>query len=502
MYGEDTLNAHNLLRYGWTKEFVEAFSSLRYSGLELPLTLLRNYHLHIASLVDQNLTNQPLISQLQDTHGLYSVRDAQKALERRPSVVQDLSQDSGRNMLAVQSRFVRFVLDRFPDAKVSIILRNPQEEIFVRDQKMPPSYRVFDYAKALKEARPNQQAVSAVLTEANLLIRKYTKHLVFGRPEFRTWLRKALLFSVKAVGMMNRVFLEEPIRVILSEAELVNPDITMSLLAARYNLPFVNAPLVLNTDRNLIPTRAAYHCAWGENYRTWLERRGIPASRIICTGNLRFEYDRHPKNLDRKTMASQLDFPEDNYIVAYTTQKLPEEVNRAVVEWIKHAISGQPVTVLIKRHPSDKTDYHPFTGTGRIIEVPESIKLYDLLANIDFIMTISSNTAIEAALLGKGIIVVQPELPYQYDRHDNEYHSHLVKAKAGLVASSPERLQNCIAELCSSERLRRHVHKMAQEFLSKTIHKSTLSTPSQDMYRFIKTLLEEDAGTGVFTHDR
>ncbi|MDO9535543.1 MAG: CDP-glycerol glycerophosphotransferase family protein [Bacillota bacterium] len=490
MYGEEKLNASNLLRYSLTKEFIEAFSSLKYMGLELPPLLLRNYHQHIAPLVNQNLTNGQLIKKLQQKHGLYYICDVQKALERKPSVEQDLLKDSGRNMLAVQARFLRFAMDRFPDEEVLVILRNPQEEeLFLSGLDMPPSYRVFNYRERLKETRPVHQEVTSILTEADLLIQKYTKHLVFDRPEFRLWLRKFLLYSIKVVHLMNRVILDEPIRIILSDVEVVNPDITMSLLAARYNLFFINAPVVLITDRNLIPTRAAYHCAWGDHYRTWLKKRGIDASKIIRTGNLRFEYDPHPSSLDKKNMASQFNIPEGNYIAAYTTQTFPEEVNRSVVQWIQYAAAGQPFTVLIKRHPSDKTDYSAFTGTGQIIEVPDSIGLFDLLPNIDYLMTISSNTAIEAALMRKGIIVLQPEIPYQYDRHDNDYHSLLAKSKAGLVASSPEQLKNIIAKLCSSERLHRVLHNMAERFLSKTIHKGALSAPSEDMDHFIKTLL-------------
>ncbi len=492
LYGSVLLKPHHVLCYGWTKEFFEAFSSLKYSGIELPLTLLRHYHKYIAPLVDRNLSNQPLISQLQKKHGLYSFRDVQKALERRPTVRLDLSRDSKRNMLAVhtrQAQFLPFVLDRFPNADVLVILWSSREEVFLPDRELPRSYRVFKVLDEVSKAHPDPRAILTVMTKADLLLQKHTKHMVFGQPVFKVWLRKLLLVSIKMVHVMTRMFLENPIKVILSNGEIANPGLTLSLLAAQYNLPFVNALTSLITDRNLIPTRAAYYCVWGEYYRAWLEKRGIEASKIILTGNLRFEYDRHPSSFSRQSIQSLLNYPENNLVFMYTTQPFSDKVKRAVTQWINQAVTDHPVTVLIKPHPYDKFDYGPFTKTGRIVIVPESLKLYDLLPNIDFIMTISSDTAIEAALLQKGIIVLQPELPYHFDLNNNDFHSFLTRCQAGFVASSPKSLRNILADLCRSEEMRNNLHAMGQKFLNNTIRNGTLSTPSKDMYQFIKTIL-------------
>ncbi|WP_183040914.1 hypothetical protein [Salipaludibacillus neizhouensis] len=41
-------------------------------------------------------------------------------------------------------------------------------------------------------------------------------------------------------------------------------------------------------------------------------------------------------------------------------------------------------------------------------------KLFDLLKKSDYCMTISSTTAVEAAMFKKGIIVLQPKIPYEF----------------------------------------------------------------------------------------
>ncbi|ACA58595.1 hypothetical protein Daud_0026 [Candidatus Desulforudis audaxviator MP104C] len=488
MYGDERLNPHHVLRYALTKEFVETFSFLKSSGIELPLTLVRDYHMHIRSFVDQNLSNWNLIRQLQKRHGLYTIGDVQRVLERRPPVIEDLSQDSARDILVAQVQYIPFTLDRFPRSKVLTIAYSTRDEQMA-DRHLSEFYRVFRVRREIENAQPDRLKVAALLKKLDPVLFRLQHHPVFSTTEFRLWFRRLLISSVKLVHVLDRMILDYPVRVILCNVEAVNPGTTLSLLAALYNLDFINAPTHVITNRNLIPTRATYHCAWGEYYRDWLEKRGIDPARIICTGNLRFEYEFHPASLDRNTLASQLDYPAENFVVLFTSQPFSREVNEELARWIEQAVIGNPVTVLIKPHPSDTTNYAPFTRTGSIMVVPEWAKLPDLLPNIDFLMTISSSTAIEGALRGKGLIVLQPALPYHYETNNNDINAFLVRSRAGFVASSPQQLARIISRLCHSERWRKRLHMMTQAFLEKTIHKGVYSNPSGDIYQLIKNLL-------------
>lgn len=462
---------------------------MQYGGIELPLTLLRKYHVYIWPLVESGLENPALLRRLQEEHSLSSFTDVQQALQRKSPVVEDLSRDITRKMLAVSVHFLPFVLEHFPSSAVMVILLSSREETYFPNGKLPRPYRLVKAAEEAREARVDPQVVSQLFKEFDLLLEKHKEHPVFGPPEFRLWLRRLLPVAMKNVHIMRRWIKEEPIRIILSHTEMIDPGTTLALLAAQYNLPFINAPVHLITDRNLLPTRAVYYCAWGENYRVWMQKRGIDRSKIICTGNLRFEYERKKGCLPRKTILAELNLPENHLLFAYTTQPLPDEVKHTLARWISEAIAGLPATVLFKRHPNDHADYEEHTKTGHIVVVPDSIKLYDLLPNINYLMTVSSTTAIEAALLHKGIIVLQPELPYRFDGNSTNYHAHLAKAKAGFVAFSAGSLRKIIARLCKSKKMRIKLVQLTQAFAAQTIHQGALSTPSEEMYRLIQTLL-------------
>lgn len=489
MYGENKLSEHHRLFYGLSKEFVELFAPLQIDGIELPLVLLRDYHVYIRSLAGSGLENPALLPGIQKRHPLYSFSEVQKALQRMPPLAEDLSSDRSRKILAITVPFLPFVLERFPDSEVIVILLSGREEDYFPKVRLPRKYRLLKLAEEARSACLNPIAVSEQLKELDLLLGNLFQHPVFGQQQFRLWLRRMIPVAMKNIQTMRRWLIENRIAMIICHTEMKNPGATLALLAAQYNLPFINAPVHLITDQNIIPTRARFYCVWGKNYRTWLQKRGINPSKIICTGNLRFEYEQRQKKMSREIFQSQLKLQQNDLLFAYTTQPLQEEVRKTLLKWIEEALTGLPITVLIKKHHNDHLDYHTLVNSSQIILTPESIKLYDLLPNVDYLMTVSSTTAIEATLLQKGLIVLQPEQPDRFDGNSINYHAHLAKAKAGFIATSPQKLRDILAGICFNKKLRKNLEQFSENFIVNTIDQGTRGVPSEKMYKFIAHLL-------------
>lgn len=488
MYGNRDLSLQHILLYGLSKEFLEYFSSLNYLGIELPLPLLRNFHLFIWPMVESIRDENGSARRLKDKYSLCNFNDVQKVLERKPPVMKDMSRESDRKTLAAQVHFLPFLLECFPHSNVLLILNSGSEEIYLRDRDLPPTYRICKAAEEGRAAHLNPSVVSNLLKECDSLLADHIGHPVFGQPKFRLWLRKHIPVSMKYIHVITRWVVEEPINLILSHTEMVNPGTTLSLVASQYNLPFVNAPLHIITDRNIIPTRASHFCAWGKNYRDWLIKRGIQPSRVSCTGNLRFEYEQKMIHADKNNLLTKFKIPQNHYIVIYTTQPLQDEVKLTLFKWILEAAAGLPLTVLLKRHSRDALNYKIMKETDNVVVVSESTKLYDLLPLVDFLTTVSSTTAIEAALLNKGIIVLQPDIPSFFTGNSTNYHAHLARANAGFQASSSKELQKFFSILCQSENARLRLQRKTERFLNNTIHKGASSTPSEDIRQLLQTI--------------
>lgn len=492
MYGQEKLNRHFVLRYGLTKELFEHFRSLKCGKIELPLTLVRHFHIFIKPIVNAHLSDRYFVNKMRERHGLYTVRDAQRVLQRTPKIISDLSNIPERKTIVMPAILIQFALDQFPETPVILVISNKRDREALKNKRLPAHFTIIDFYKEVTKYAPTEEEVIRLRRRANRLIRKKKEHPVFGLPRFRKWFHERLIKALQMVKFLNHFIIEQPIGVIVDHVEIVNPGTTFSLLAAAYNLPFLNIPQVLISDRSLIPTRASHYLIWGENHKNWLLKRGIPDSKITLVGNLKFEYAIKTNKRSHKQVRQGLGIPDEHLLVTFTTQpfSFAKRLNKNLIRWIKKASCSLPLTVIIKPHPYDVFDYPSLlSNQSNIIISPSNVELHDLLSETDFVLTISSNTAIEAALYNKGILVLQPKLPYDYEHHNNDFNAHLAKAGAGPVIRNSVQLQKEFALLLKDPQYRKHVIAQGKGFLESTI--AQRGTPSVLVRRYIQQLLHE-----------
>ncbi|WP_162255021.1 UDP-N-acetylglucosamine 2-epimerase [Paenibacillus sp. Soil522] len=371
---------------------------------------------------------------------------------------------------------------------VILVVSDRHDRAALKGKRLPRNFKLFDYKKAIK----TQRIAPKTTRKLNRIIRKLAvkngAHPIFGTRKFSKWLYSQSVKSIKTINALEQLIHKKPIGVLIDHVEIVNPGTTFALLANKFNLPFINFPQLLIADRSLMPTRASYHFVWGENYKEWLVRRGIHPRKIKITGNLRFQYAKQEVPSTKEKFLASSNIPADHTIVLYTTQPFEASVSNEIMRWISNASNNSlPVTFLIKPHPSDTIDYTKYTISPQVKLLSKDAGLYDALHSADIVMTISSNTAIEAAMLNKAIIVLQPPIPYNYEHHNNDFNQHLVNASAGLVARNSKHLSSYVSKFIRSEALRSLLVKQAKQFLSNTLQTSI--SPADEAYKVIRSLI-------------
>ncbi|WP_028609949.1 CDP-glycerol glycerophosphotransferase family protein [Paenibacillus harenae] len=490
MYGEEKLNAHNTLRYGLTKEFFEQFKSLRYKGIEIPLTLIRSFHVYIKDYVIAQKSNTALAARYRAKHKLVTMRNVQTALVRKPKIERNLAKISHRTTTMMPAKLVDFALDKMKSQPVVLVVADKKDLEALKGKRLPRSFKKFDYHQAMRSQRVAAKTNQNVKRIIYQLVRKNTAHPIFGTSAFSKWLYTQSIKSIKIINTLEHFIRKNPVGVMIDHVEIVNPGTTLALLANKFNLPYVNIPQLLIADRSLIPTRASYHFVWGKNYKEWLQRRGIHSSKIKMTGNLRFQYEKQSASQPKAAFLDRHRIPSSHKILVYTSQPFDGSVNAEIMRWIDGAAKPDlPVTILIKPHPYDTFDYSGYTASKNVKLLSKDEDLYAALRAADAVMTISSNTAIEGAQLNKGIIVLQPQMPYNYDHHNNDFNEHLAQASAGLVAKNERQLSSYISRYVRSEKLRSLLVARAKQFLSKTLQLT--KKPSDMTYRVIRNLIAQ-----------
>lgn len=491
MYGEEKLNNHYILRYTLTKEFFETFHSLKYHGIELTLPIVRQFHIYIKRFVNANRSNQQYVKRLQKKHKLYTMKDAQRALARIPRRVKNLSNQTQRKTILLPGRFVSFALKQFPSANIVFLVSTKEDEKALQSVVIPSNMKVFNYHASLNIKAIPKSVTQSIVKKANRLLNKQKRHRVFGKKTFRNWFRKLIKKSIKIIATLEELLLNNPIKIIVDHVEIINPGTTLSLLARKFNLPFVNMPQVLIGDRSLIPTRATYYFVWGKLYKEWLIKRGIHPSRIKETGNINFEYQKNNQTMSKQRVCQLMRIPSNHLIITYTTQPFSKSVNQQITNWFTRAVhSSLPLTIVIRPHPYDKLDYSRlFQGKPNIVVAPKTLKLYDLLYNSDIVATISSNTGIEGALLGKALFILQPKIPYHYEHHNNNFNAHLANAKAGPAIYNQRQLASYLSKVIASPTYRDVLRRQSQRFITQTLNPT--STPSVHIRQLMTILVRK-----------
>ncbi|EGK12900.1 hypothetical protein ACFQ49_03495 [Kroppenstedtia eburnea] len=492
MYGDDRLNNHYILRYGLTHEFFQAFHQLTHSDIEIPLTLVRYFHIWIKPFVNAQRTNDQYVQKLQKKHRFNTMKDVQKALSRGPEWKQSLPQVPQRKAILMPAMFAPLALECFHDENVILHVLSNQDRHALNICSLMENMSVYDIVKGLGQVHLSSKTRAELKARIEKLVIQNSDHELFGRPDFKMWLLAHSFRSAKMIDALDQLIRQLRIGVILDQVEITMTTSILSLLARKYGLPFINMPQVLITDRSLIPTRASHYYVWGENYKKWFQKRGIPSSKIKVIGNWKFELaKRNSQAMSRSEFGSRFGIPDTHHILTYTTQPLSSQVNQRVMEWIKQISPSFSVTFLIRQHPGASYDYSSALRFPNIVFVPSTLNLYHLLAITDILMTVSSNTAIEAAMLGKGVFVLQPPIQYDYEFNNNDFNHHLVKAGAGPSITSPTDMKDNLERLTTDKTYLACLQKQGKRFLQKTLQ--TNPPPSIQIKNLVKRLICNDS---------
>lgn len=474
MYGESVLNNHYALRYGFTKEFVNMYRSLRYKGIEIPLTLIRPYHVFIRGHVNRLQQHAYFVRKMKRRHRMYRVRDAQKALSRMPKMARNLSRYPHRKAILMPARLVSLALEQFRRFPVILVVSTREDRKALKGQKLPRHFKVYHYHRAVRKIRVSTTLKKRVWAAIQQASKRSKKHLFLTRPSFKKWLFIQALKSIRAIEALERLVRKHPIGVIIDHAEVINPGATLVMIARKFGLPFVTIPQLLMTDRSIIPARASYYYVWGKNYRNWLSQRGVPPTKTRIVGNMRYESVRKIRVRTRAKFRRRWRIPSGYRIVVIATQPFVPKVNHKIVSWLRTTArrcqrERLPYIFLVKPHPYDRTSYRSLIRGSNIRIAARSDNVYEMIRHGHMLATISSNTAIESAICHKPLLVLQPSIPYDFDHHNNAFNAFLAKGKAGQVIRNAREWYAALKLFYRRASYRKHLVRKGQLFLGKTL---------------------------------
>jgi len=490
MYSEDFLNDHLLLRFGYLEDFFSIFQPIRYQDVNVSLLMVDAYYKLIAPIVDVQLMNQQFLYQQRIIRKKSSTKDFYEQFKQ--FVPQNkIKKNPNNKMILMCGQFVKTALKVFANQQVLLLITNYHDKEAMENIPLPDNFRTFNFQEELINIRKKLVLEQDMYQRIKTLCSQVQAHPVFGLEQFTAWFCSQFLFGVALIQLGEYILTHFPIGIIIDHSELIYPGNVLSLLARKYNIPFINVQNFLLTDVNIIPSYASHYCVWGSNYKSWYIKKGIPEKQIRMIGSLKLEDVTKGHFKNKNELLTDLNIKnKKNYVIIFTTQPFTRETNTRIMNWFKEALMGLPVVLIIKKHRDDPFNYLEWINE-QIKLSPSNYSLQDLLNAGDLVSTISSNTAVEGALFHKPIIILQPDIPYHFNLNHNEYHKHLVKAQAGITVSSAQMLRKELLILFSNPHKYNEWINKGQIFLQNTLYTKG-GLPSENLLQIVNEVLQKE----------
>lgn len=475
MYGQQKLNDHLVIRYGLTCAFYKLFAPLKYKQLSIPTAILREWQSYIQPSVDQLMSQPKRIQQFQRYYGLNTARDIQRNLSRYlPSIQRNLARYRHRQAILVPAALYPLVSKLQTDHQLIVLVQNQSDAAILRKHAIKPHTKLFRLKRAITRVKLPIMYKSLLAKRIKQLCDRSLPSF-FKTRQFRQWLFRKSVAAIKRIEVLEELIRREEIGLILHENTLDYPGNTLALLAKKFALPFIFIQNHMHSLATILPAQATAYCVWGNHYQKWLSRMGVHPTRIHTTGwqqlNRLQDYQASSavalatlgdSQAIRHHVCEHYSVPVAQRLIVWTTQSFPSQVNRTLLTWLRQAVANQPLTLLIKRHPSDTACYKELPHNIKIAD--DRYMLYDLLTAADLVLTVSSTTGIEAALLGKGLLIAQPPLPYHYYKNYDDFHSHLARANAGYIIRNQHEAINIFNKISREQEVISELSRQASRF--------------------------------------
>jgi UDP-N-acetylglucosamine 2-epimerase len=199
----------------------------------------------------------------------------------------------------------------------------------------------------------------------------------------------------------------------------------------------------------IIASKAALPGSYDKNIYIQL---GTQPDKLVITGQSK--YDLIPKKIkkfNRKKLYNELGLDSEKGIFVLTTQPFPHEENQKLLYAVLNAMKKYPdKQLVIKMHPREvnKSFYQKIVNEMHVenVTITKNIDIIELLIGCEIMMTRSSNTALEAIILNKPVIIINL-------LNEPDFLS-LVKKNAAVEVCKSEDLPIMIKEVLSNKKFR------------------------------------------------
>lgn len=442
------------LRHYWSlfADFTEAFSSVRYKNIPLPI--LANFYQYLNDDIKLVMKQSEFHAVLQNV-----ILDNKRIQPLFDPYIKPLSSEkrkrsTSRGKILVNGTYHRFqpsvFLEHF-DPNTTLILSRGKPYMGI------PIVTLSHYETDITAW------INLCTEQVNELLIKLQTHPVFGQNHFRQRWLDDIPRMLKALISVEKMLESHAVSCVLvgTTEDLISRVLTLT--AASLGVPSVCLQHgVIMGEEAFLPVFATKQAVYGQYERDWYMSRGVHPDAITITGHPRYDViftDNHKS--DAAATAGQLKINEQAFNILMITQ--PQTNKRLFTQAVNLLARIPNVEILIKAHPWEEKkgyteEYEKLAKEHlNVTIVTAKMSLYGLLQQIDLVVMENSTVGLEAMLFDKLVIVYHDP---QSERH-YEYYDHL----SPYIYSTPEELVNIIHTAIHNPILQNEIKAKIKQFL-------------------------------------
>lgn len=282
-------------------------------------------------------------------------------------------------------------------------------------------------------------------------------HLVF--PEISPIIKQGLILGKLYLLAGETLFQTLKPKSVVVAADCRLTELSLSYLAKIHQIPsFTVSPrTIMFEDEPYQYTQTDYIFVPGLRAKNQLIKLNVPAQKIIISGDPRYDYfDQLAKKFSSKNTLLKLGIrlTKEKIILLISERPnlyLPIKEKKEFFLLVSQIIKNKPDTILvIKPHPTEKKhrlleELRQWGITNAIISNNQKVELFDLLKLSSVVIMVWSMTGLEAMMLKKPVIIVNPH------RKNFDKFIPYIKNKAAVEANSLSDLSEYLDIYCNQQ---------------------------------------------------
>lgn len=438
-------------------DFINDFNSLVYRGFTLSYifqfpTLIRHNQEVWRSLNDENFRDN-LKSNIQHEKEVQAIFD--QYLNKYQNKIQSNVLDG--KVLVFDDNILRFPPKTFNDyfsrTKTLILLRNDQ----IKEKYGIPIVNLNKYS------RPTNVAITKLRAEAKHLFHRYRNHYLYSDKTFQAVLLRKIADVVNCIEECTNILKNVAISCIVVSGSQSFISRILSFAAAKKGIPTICMQHgIIANGFGYLPKICTINAVYGNFEVDWYVNRGCSEDALAIIGHPRFDQVFQYNSISRSTFHERLALDPNKKTILLVVRG-----ERDVVKWriiIEHITKNTDAQLIIRDFPS--TEPHLLTKEFPTVQSTDAMHLYDILPNVDGVISYPSTVGLEAMLLKKPTFILKKRIP-----NDTGYFELL----DSFAQKDPIQLAELVIQFLQDDRIKKLQHKQMKQFLRYAYSKKTMS---------------------------